>query len=177
MHIVDMQKHLQHAINTEFIHRDTGNPRMYMFNNGYFQTVAYSRLLFSQRTALHLQVAKHYEKLLESQPDCIEMEVLYPSLYSHWNSILEASVADKEIDQKALRKVIHYLKLMGGQAVQFTSDSASTHFQNALEKSNLFTDPVEKQRAVQELKLKIVGCQPKVNMIEAFRNFKKVESV
>ena len=156
-----IKRELQNAITADFVHQDAGNPRIYMFNNSFFQQVAYSRLLFSQRTRVHLTVAEHYEELVESKNDTTEVRVLYPVLLHHFSCILEASIADKSVDQDALRTTIRYLKLMGDYAAQISQESDSDLYKQALEKAQLFSDPQEKLKAQKELKLKIIGSQRK----------------
>ena len=148
---------IQQACSAEFIHQDPRNARVYLFNNVHFQQVAYSRLLFSQRTRLHREIAKHFEAFVNSKNDCIDVGVLYPALHHHWDAILSASIADKHIDQEALSKTILYLKLIGEYSSQLGDEGAISYFSNALEKTKLISEKEERIKRQKELKLKIIG--------------------
>ena len=77
-----IHQQLQEGTDADFIHPDIANPRLYVFKNTQFRQVVYSRMLFSQRSALHLEIANYYEHLVNTKIDhaegfCIIMSYEY----------------------------------------------------------------------------------------------------
>ena len=160
-----LSEEIDRACNAEFIHQDPRNPRVYIFNNAYFQRVAYSRLLFSQRTKLHREIALQYEYVIKSS-DSLDIGVLYPALYHHWNCILSASIAEECVNQEALSKTILYLKLIAENIAILDSDDSIVKLKEAMEKTNLISDKEEMLRRQKELKLKIIGTAQKSLLVQ-----------
>lgn len=166
-----MLEEIERACYAEFIHQDVRNPRIFIFNNAYFQRVAYSRLLFSQRTKLHREIAIHYELVVKSNSS-LDMGVLYPVLHNHWNCILSASIAEECVNQEALSKTILYLKLIAENS-ELDSEDGILKLKEALEKTKLIADKEEKIKRQKELKLKIIGTAQKTLFTQFSSNQKK----
>ena len=156
--------YLENAKYAEFIRQDPSNPRIYIFTGAQFQMAAYSRLLFSQRTRLHKKTAEYYEEMLNSNMGNVDIRFFYPLLAHHWNCILDASIDDEQVDQDALRKTIHYLKLVGENASQFGENESVPAIKLAMSKADLFTDKEEGKKVKKELQLKAIGNVTPINL-------------
>lgn len=104
-----------------------GEDPVYIFKHNTTQEVAYSTLLFAQRSRLHADVAGWYEQAAGSPPLEeltleTELAVHYPLLAHHW----------RKAEQPARERI--YDGLAGQQAArQFANESAIAYFTRALE--------------------------------------------
>ena len=122
-----------------FIDSDPVNPRIYNFLDENGKNVAYSRLLYSHRTNLHIKIANIYEGWLMTNSDQPYNNIIYEKLVYHWNCVLESTLAfDDRVDQLALRNYVKYLHLLGRSDV-------------ALEKLHLLPDPAERDNLKRSL--------------------------